>query len=119
VALTVAACGAANSSKTEILRLRSANPLTSNIYVKVIGPAGAVNYVVDRMKAAAFKTDEVGVFLPPSESSRPHCSFAHAIRSGDAPDLQRWRGEKVRLAVYGSAGLFCHLLRSSIYLAGT
>jgi hypothetical protein len=88
--------------------------------VKVIGPAGAVGYIVERMKAAAFKTDQVGVFVPPSQSSRPHCSFAHTIATRDARDLERWRGKRVKIAVYGSAGLFCQVLRSRVfYRTGT
>ncbi|HEU5477429.1 MAG TPA: hypothetical protein VFU64_06320 [Gaiellaceae bacterium] len=118
VTLVASACGA-SSSRTEILRLRSANPLSSNIYVKITGPAGAVDYITQRLTAAAFKKEDVGVFVPPSRHPRALCSFTHTIRPTDAPDLQRWRGKKMRIAAYGSAGPLCLVLRSGIYRASS
>src|SRR5579875_1534128 len=40
VAVATSACAAAGN-KTTVLRLRSANPLTSDLYVRIRGPAGA------------------------------------------------------------------------------
>lgn len=109
--LTAASCGG-NASRTEVVRLRSAPPVT---FVKVIGPAGVVSYLTQRLAAATFKTDQTGVFLPPLHYLHPRCSFTHTISSRDAPELQQWRGRKVRIALYDSVGPFCHVLRSSIY----
>ena len=110
--LTVSACGGSDASKTEIVRLKSTPPIA---FVRVRGPAGAVNYIAERLAAATFKKDQVGVFFAPSRYPRPRCSFSHTIRSTDAEDLQQWRGEKVRIAVYDSAGLFCQVLRLYIF----
>jgi hypothetical protein len=109
--LTVSACGGSDASKTEIVRLKSTPPIS---FVRVSGPAGAVNYIAGRLAAATFTKDEVGVF-PPSHYPRPRCSFSHTIRSTDARDLRHWRGKKVRIAVYDSAGLFCQVLRLYIF----
>jgi hypothetical protein len=110
--LTVSACGGSDASKTEIVRLKSTPPIS---FVRVSGPAGAVNYIAGRLAAATFKKDQVGVFFAPSHYPRPRCSFSHTIRSTDARDLQQWRGKKVRIAVYDSAGLFCQVLRLYIF----
>jgi hypothetical protein len=49
--------------ETEIVRLKSTPPIS---FVRVSGPAGAVNYIAGRLAAATFKKDEVGVFFAPS-----------------------------------------------------
>jgi hypothetical protein len=116
----VAACGG-SASKTEVLRLRSADPLTSDLYVRIKGPSGAVGYIAQRLRTAAFLEDPIGVFAPPSRlhGRRPICSFTHTITPLDAPDLQRWRGKTVRLTVYGVAGTFCRGFGSGVYQAGS
>lgn len=112
VILTFSACGGGDGSKTEVVRLKSAPPIA---FLKIEGPAGAVGYITDRLAAAAFAKDQVGVVAPPAHYPRPRCSFTHTISSSDAPDLRRWRGKKVRIAVYDSAGPFCQVLKSYIY----
>lgn len=111
------AAGCGSASHTEVVRLRSANPLTSNLYVRIKGPAGAVSYIAQRLSGAAFEEAETGVFAPPSRlyGRRPICSFTHTISSLDAPNIQRWQGKKVTLNVYGAAGIFCRALGSAIY----
>ena len=118
--LVAAACGG-NGSKVEVLRLRSQNPLTSNIYIRVKGPSGAVNYVVQRLETGAFTQEKVAGFVPPARRHRRAlCSLTHTIASADAPDLQQWSGKKVRLTLYGDAGIFCETLRSAgIYQASS
>lgn len=110
--LTVSACGGGDASKTEVVRLKSTPPIA---FVKVKGPAGAVNYISGRLAAATFKKDRVGAFLAPSRYPRPRCSFSHTISSSDTKDLGQWRGKKVKIAVYDSAGLFCQVLRLYIF----
>jgi hypothetical protein len=109
---TVSACGGGDASKTEIVRLKSAPPIS---FVKIIGPAGAVDYIAGRLAAATFKKDQAGVFFPPSHYPRPRCSFSHRISSSDAKNLRKWRGKKVKIAVYDSAGPFCQVLRVYIF----
>lgn len=120
VILALSACGG-SGSRTEVVRLRSANPLTSDLYVRIKGPAGAVAYLARRLTTGAFQEDRIGVFAPPARhhGRRPICSFTHAINAFDAPDLQRWRGKKVKLTVYGVAGIFCRALGAGIYQAAS
>ena len=116
VVLAVSACG--SGTKVEVVRLRSANPLTQDLYVRVKGPAGAVRYLAGALSAGAFRRDQVGFFLPPSRRHRTAlCSFTHIITSEDVPNLQRWRGKTIKLSVYGQssyAGSFCRALRPAI-----
>ena len=115
VVLTAAGCGSA--SRTETVRLQSANPLTADLYVRIKGPEGAVSYIAKRLRGAAFQEANTGAFAPPSRlhGRRPICSFTHTITSLDAPDIQRWQGKKVTLNIYGAAGIFCRALGSAIY----
>jgi hypothetical protein len=109
LALTTAAC-ASSSTKIEVLRLRSANPLTSDLYVRISGPAGAVNYLAHGLTAGAFSTGAGGSFVPPTVRRRKACSFSHTIGYGDAASLQAWRGRKIRIAVFGNrsyAATYC------------
>src|SRR5579864_6536322 len=102
VALTATACGG-NNSRSEVLRLRSANPVTSDLYVRIAGPAGAVNYVAQGLMRGAFSKAAVGPFVPPNLHGRQACSLEHTIDSVDAPKLQEWRGKKMTIAVYGTS----------------
>src|SRR6185437_7556809 len=67
--LAMAGCGSGHP-RTEVLR--SANPVTSDIYVRITGPGGAVSYVGRRfMSGGAFsrlrfrEDTPKGQFLPP------------------------------------------------------
>jgi hypothetical protein len=108
--LTVSACGGSDASRTEIVRLKSAPPIS---FVRVVGPAGAVNYIAGRLAAATFKKDQVGVFFPPSPgrvvpSARPLGLRMQGTSSNGGE-------RRVRIAVYDSAGLFCQVLRLYIF----
>jgi len=115
--LTVSACGAVDS-RTEVLRLRSANPVTSDLYVRMRGPAGAVNYIAQGLIRGAFNKAAGGFFVPPNLHRQKACSFGHTIGFEDSPDLQAWRGKKITIAVYGSssyAGTYCRGIRAGLY----
>jgi|SRR5579884_296717 len=117
LALLGSACGAAGT-QTEIVRLRSANPLTSGLSVRIRGPAGAVGYLARGLAAGAFG-EQRGVFAPP-HARRRACSFSHTIGPLDAPGLQPWRGRTVSVAVYGqgvSAVTYCLALRTGVFLS--
>ena len=105
--LNASACGG-NSSRTEVLRLKSAPP--SFTFVTIKGPAGAVKYIERWLRPGTFKEDAAGVFAPPPRYPRPRCSFTHTISATDAPDLQRWRGRKVTISIYDSAWPYCQTL---------
>lgn len=116
VLLTLSACGGVDS-KTEVLRLRSANPLTSNLYVRMRGPAGAVNFIAQGLIRGAFSSQAEGFMVPPTVRREKACSFSHTIGSLDSPRLQAYRGRKMEITVYGNssyAGIYC----KGIHIAG-
>lgn len=113
--VAVTGCGNGNKPKREVLK--SANLLSGDLYVRVAGPTGVVDYVVNRLKASAFDTYGHGAFLPPP--LRHHrrekvCSITHSIGEADSSSLQPWRGKRVRVDVYGrnktSEAIFCQIL---------
>lgn len=106
--------------------LRSAIPATSDIYVRITGPGGAVSYVGQRFvgggtfRKFGFQREaerEKGLFLPPRVRDRKLCASTHTIGPADAPELQRWRGRTLEITVYGRRGstLFCAVLRPGLY----
>lgn len=116
-ALLVAMSGCGNGNKPKREVLKSANLLSGDLYVRVAGPTGVVDYVVNRLKASAFDTYGHGAFLPPP--LRHHrrekvCSITHSIGEADSSSLQPWRGKRVRVDVYGrnktSEAIFCQIL---------
>ena len=120
--LAMAGCGG-RPPRTEVLR--SANPLTSDIWVRITGPGGAVNYIAQGFMAGGdfdkfrFRKDRrEGLFLPPRVRDRKLCSSTHKIRSEDAPQLQRWRGSTLEITVYGRkiSAVYCAVLGPYIYL---
>ncbi|HEY3578654.1 MAG TPA: hypothetical protein VGK68_11795 [Gaiellaceae bacterium] len=119
--LALAGCGSSHP-RTEVLR--SANPLTSDIYVRITGPGGAVSYVARRfMSGGEFsrfrfsKEPREGPFLPPRVRDRKLCSSTHVIRDSDAPALQRWRRRTLEITVYGIkvSAIYCAALGPNIY----
>lgn len=113
--LTICGCGNGNRPKREVLK--SANLLSADLYVRVAGPTGVVNYVVDRLKASAFDTYGRGTFLPPHVRHHRRqrvCSISPTISETDSPSLQAWRGQKLRVDVYGasktSEAIFCQII---------
>jgi hypothetical protein len=119
--IAVAACGCgAAGGKTIVLELRSANPLTSDLYVRITGPAGAVRYLARGLTAGALGEQAGGAFVPPDVRRRRACALSHRISVLDAPSLQAWRGRKVTLAIYGDeayAAVYCRGLVAGIYLS--
>jgi hypothetical protein len=120
--LSVAACGS-SYPRTEVFR--STNPLTSDLYIRITGPGGAVGYVGQRFRNSrlfdsySFRhAPNEGVFLPPRIRDRKLCAATHIIRRGDAPQLQKWRGRTLAISVYGkkSSAIFCAVLGSVLYL---
>jgi hypothetical protein len=121
-ALTLAASACGASTKVEVLRLRSANPLTSDLYVRLRGPAGAVSYISQGLIRGAFSKGGRGFFVPPGGHRRKACSFSHTIGYADSPKLQAWRGKKMRITVYGNssyAAIYCRGIRSAVYLSSS
>jgi hypothetical protein len=115
LALSICGCGAGNKPKREVLR--SVNLLSADLYVRVAGPTGVVDYIVGRLKASAFNTFGRGAFLPPRvrhHRRQEVCSITRTIASTDSPSLQAWRGKKVRVQVYGSnkssEAIFCQII---------
>jgi hypothetical protein len=111
----MAGCGNGNKPKSEVLK--SANLLSADLYVRVAGPTGVVNYIVGRLKASAFDSYGHGAFLPPTvrhHRRQKVCSITHSISEADSSSLQDWRGKKVRVDVYGdnknSEAIFCQIL---------
>lgn len=111
----LSACGNGNKPKHEVLK--SANVLSGDLYVRVAGPTGVVDYVVNRLKASAFDTYGQGAFLPPPVRHHRRekvCSITHSIGAADSSSLQSWRGKTVRVDVYGhsknSEAIFCQIL---------
>ena len=121
--LAVAACGS-SQPRTEVLR--SASPFTSDIYLRITGPGGAVSYIAQELSGGAFsryrfnEAPRPGLFLPPHVRDRKLCSSTHTIRSEDAPDLQKWHGRTLAITVYGNrtSSIFCAALGPGLYLAG-
>lgn len=117
--LIASACGV--STKVEVLRLRSANPLTSDLYVRLKGPSGAVSYIAKGLVRGAFSRDAGGFFVPPTVRRQKACSVSHTIEDVDSPHLQAWRGKKLTITVYGNssyAATYCQGIRSAgIYLS--
>jgi hypothetical protein len=122
-AFVLAGCGSGHP-RTEVLR--STSPITSDIYLRITGPGGAVYYVAQRFSAGdAFSrfrfhktASSDGVFLPPPLRERKLCSATHRIRSGDAPQLQKWRGRTLAITIYGRkvSRIYCAVLTGSLYL---
>ena len=108
-------CGNGNKPKREVLK--SANLLSGDLYVRVAGPTGVVDYIVNRLRASAFDTYGRGTFLPPHVRHHRRekvCSITHSIDDADSSSLQSWRGKTVRVDVYGknksSEAIFCQIL---------
>jgi hypothetical protein len=115
LALSVSGCGSGNKPKREVLR--SVNLLSADLYVRVAGPTGVVDFVVNRLKASAFDTFGRGAFLPPRVRHHRRqrvCSITRTISGTDSPSLQAWRGKNVRVDVYGdhkgSESIFCQIV---------
>jgi hypothetical protein len=113
--VVMSGCGNGNKPKREVLK--SANLLSGDLYVRVAGPTGVVNFVVNRLKASAFDTYGQGAFLPPlvrHHRREKVCSITHSIGDADSSSLQPWRGKRVRVDVYGhnksSEAIFCQIL---------
>jgi hypothetical protein len=116
-ALLFAMCGCGNGNKPKREVLKSANLLSGDLYVRVAGPTGVVDYLVNRLKASAFDTYGHGAFLPPHVRRHRRekvCSITHSIGAADSSSLQAWRGRTVRVDVYGhnrsSEAIFCQIL---------
>jgi hypothetical protein len=101
VALSASACGGGGGPRAELLR--SANPLTSDLYLRIKGPPGAVSQIAEGATTGAFSRYHVGAFVPPKVRRHKACSFTHTIDVADAPNLQKWRGKKATLIVYGNS----------------
>jgi hypothetical protein len=122
VVLALAACGSSQpSSQPRTQVFRSANPLTSDIYLRITGPGGAISYVAQRFEGAAFRKYDFskvrrGVFLPPQILVRKLCSSTHTIRRSDAQALQEWRG-KLAITVYAkkNSAIFCAAFGPGLY----
>jgi hypothetical protein len=117
VGLLFAVCGCGNGNKPKREVLKSVNLLSADLYVRVAGPTGVVDYIAGRLQASAFATYDRGAFLPPR--IRHHrrekvCSVTHTIGETDSPSLQAWRGRKARVDVYGdnkvSEAIFCQIV---------
>jgi hypothetical protein len=115
--LAFATCGCGNGNKPKREVLKSANLLSADLFVRVAGPTGVVDFVVSRLKASAFDTFGRGVFLPPRvrrHRRQEVCSITRTIAGTDSPSLQAWRGKKVRVDVYGdhkgSEAIFCQIV---------
>jgi hypothetical protein len=124
-ALPLAICGCGGSQpRTQVLR--SANPLTSDIYLRITGPGGAVSYLAQRLMTGAFskfsftKDRRPGLFLPPRVRDRKLCSSTHTIQWWDSPELQKWRGRKLTTSVYGKkiSAIYCAIFGPSLYQTG-
>jgi hypothetical protein len=121
--LALAACGSGHP-RTEVLR--SASPLTSDIYLRITGPGGAVSYMAQELSGGAFtryrfnEPPGSGLFVPPDARDRKLCASTHTIRSEDAPELQKWQGRTLAITVYGkeTSSLFCAALGPGLYLGG-
>jgi hypothetical protein len=114
VSLAASSCGDSNRTTREILK--SENPLTSDLYFQIKGPAGAVSYITGRVETGAFVKYSEGFFVPRELHDRLHqqrvCDYAHTIVITDSPKLQPWLGKKMTIVVYGKPdySLFCRLI---------
>jgi hypothetical protein len=120
VTLTTSGCGASNKPTKQLLR--SNNPLTSDLYVQIKGPAGAVSKIARAIETGAFTNIKLGPvppygksgsFVPPLLQRHQICLFVQTIQPADSPQLQPWLGKKVTFTVYGnkksSSALYCRL----------
>src|SRR2546423_8853403 len=115
--ILASACGGVDS-RTEVVRLRSANPLTSDLYVRMRGPAGAVKYIAQGLSRGAFSSQTEGFFVPRGVRRQKACSLSHTIGYLDAPKLQPWRGRKIRITVYGKSSYavtYCNGMQVGIF----
>ncbi len=119
--LCLAGCGG-SQPRTELLR--SANPLTSDISVRINGPGGAVSYTAQRfltnggLSRYSLRQDpKGGLFIPPDIRDHKLCESTHVIQATDAPQLQKWRGRTLAVTVYGSKSstIFCAALGAYLY----
>jgi hypothetical protein len=122
VILAGSGCGASNNQPTAEL-LRSANPVTSDFYLQIKGPAGAVNEIANKIKGGAFTSKAGGPltkagngsFVPPRLHNRLQehqiCLFVRTIRPWDSPELQAWVGKTITISAYGNKRylLWCRL----------
>jgi hypothetical protein len=122
VIVASAGCGSSHP-RTEVLR--STLPPTSDIYLRITGPGGAVSYIGRRFESGGtfskFRFRDAhreGLFLPLGVRQRKLCASTHVIRRGDAPQLQKWRGRTLEITIYGKkiSVIFCAVLTSSLYL---
>ena len=121
-AVTLAASGCGSSDKPTKQLLRSNNPLTSDLYVQIKGPAGAVSKIARAIETGAFTNIKLGPvppygksgsFVPPLLQRHRICLFAQTIQPADSTQLQPWQGKKITFTVYGSktssSALYCRL----------
>jgi hypothetical protein len=124
MAVTVGASSCGDSSRTTRQLLRSENPITSDLYFQIKGPAGAVNYIADRVKSGAFIKYSEGFFVSPRLHHELHqtrvCEYVHTVATTDSPKLQPWLGKKMTIVVYGKPNyrLFCRLI-SGVFRSGS
>ena len=59
-----------------------------------------------------------GVFLPPPVRRQKLCASTHVIQTGDAPELQKWRGRTLEITIYGKkvSQIYCSVLTGTLYL---
>lgn len=128
VTLTASSCGASDKPTKQLLR--SNISLTSDLYVQIKGPAGAVSKVASAIESGAFtkiKTGAVppygdgGSLVPPPVQRHRVCLYAQTIRPADSPQLQPWLGRKITFTVYGvnrnSTLIYCRLIAAVIRTA--
>lgn len=126
--LTASSCGASNKPTKQLLR--SDVPLSSDLYVQIKGPAGAVSKIANAIETGAFTKiraatvppyGEGGSFVPPRVQRHRVCLFARTIQPVDSPQLQPWRGKKVTFTVFGDKSqgsmLYCGLLEGMLLSA--
>src|SRR5436305_2599112 len=108
--------------RTEVLR--AASPL-SDIWIRITGPGGAVSYVGHRFlteglvsRVTLRKAPTKGFLLPTALREQKLCAATHLIQPGDAPELQKWKGRKVEITIYGkkTSALYCAVLGYGLYL---
>ena len=127
VTLAMVGCGSGHP-RTEVLR--ATNPLTSDIYLRITGPGGAVYYIAQRFRGSAeFKRLRIhktaggsdGPFAPPGVRERKLCASTHVIRADDAPQLQKWRGRTLEITIYGeeTSRIYCAVLTRNLYFGAS
>jgi hypothetical protein len=130
VALAMAGCGssqAGHRARTEVLK--STSPPTSDIYLRITGPAGAVYYLAQHFRSAGAydrfdfhqAVGSKGMFLPPRVRERKLCAATHVIRPDDAAELQKWRGRTLATTIYGkkTSLVYCAVLTRGLYRGGS